>query len=69
LLFDRLLDEEEALEDLEDNDEDKDGKVTWEEYLKTHYSYSKEEIAEMRRKDQEEELQFLVVKSFLTCLC
>lgn len=58
----RLLDEEEALEDLEDNDEDHDGKVAWEEYVKAHFSYTLDEISEMRRNNQEEELQFLAVR-------
>lgn len=56
----RLLDEEEALEEFDENDEDGDGKLTWKEYLKTHFSYTEDEIKEMRASDRDDSLQFLV---------
>ncbi|XP_045159992.1 calumenin-B-like isoform X1 [Mercenaria mercenaria] len=56
----KLLDEEEALEEFDDKDEDHDGKISWTEYLSTHFSYTEDEIKEMRKTDREDVLQFLV---------
>ncbi|KAL4236212.1 EF-hand domain pair [Mactra antiquata] len=55
----KLLDEEEAIEEFEDKDEDQDGKINWIEYLQTHFSYTEDEIKEMRKNDREDILQFL----------
>ena len=60
-LQNRLLDEEEALEEMEEKDDDKDGKISWEEYVKTHYSYSMDDVKEMRKNDRSDVLEFLKV--------
>ena len=46
---------------MEEKDEDKDGKLSWEEYLKNHFSYSKEDIAEMRKNERQDVSDFLKV--------
>ena len=61
IILSRLLDEEEALEDLEENDADGDGAVTWLEYLKGHFSYSPDDIKDMRRSDRDDVATFIVV--------
>lgn len=64
LYFIRLLDEEEAVEEFDDKDEDQDGKLSWKDYLQAHFSYSEDEIKEMRKTDRDDVLQFLVVCNF-----
>ena len=57
------------MEDFDEKDEDHDGKLTWKEYLHAHFSYSEDEIKEMRRTDRDDVLQFLVVCSVVMYFC
>ncbi|XP_052775237.1 calumenin-like isoform X1 [Mya arenaria] len=56
----KLLDEEEAVEDLEENDQDGDGQLTWVEYLKGHFAYTPEDIKEMRKNGRDDIQTFLL---------
>ncbi|XP_076440197.1 reticulocalbin-2-like [Babylonia areolata] len=42
------LDREEAMEKFDEEDDDKDGKVTWKEYLGKVYSFSSDDVQNMR---------------------
>jgi Ca2+-binding EF-hand superfamily protein len=50
----RMLDSEEAMEKLEDEDENKDGKVTFAEMLHKQYGYSEEDLADVQKEEEEE---------------
>lgn len=56
----RLLDEEEAIEEMEEKDENHDGKIPWPEYLHSNFDYTEDEITEMRKSDRADMLHFLV---------
>nr|UTK45786.1 reticulocalbin-2-like protein [Crepidula fornicata] len=47
------LDREEAAERFEEEDEDKDGKVTWDEYLDKVYGFNKLDVDEMQKSVNE----------------
>ena len=58
LILFRALNEEEALEDLKKSDKDKDGQVTWVEYLDGEHSYTEEEAREvMEAKEDDKDLK------------
>ena len=63
----RLLDEEEALEELDEVDKNKDGKVDWPEFLESHFSYSEDDIKNFRKQSDKETEDLLQVSTFL-CL-
>lgn len=44
----RKLDQDEALEKFDEEDDNKDGKLSWEEYLDKAYSFSGEDVENMR---------------------
>lgn len=48
------LDEEDSLEQLKEHDTDKDGKVTWKEYISKQYGYNPEDMEDFKHRDQED---------------
>ncbi|KAL3869094.1 hypothetical protein ACJMK2_041820 [Sinanodonta woodiana] len=57
----RLLDEEEALEEMAEQDEDKDNLISWKEYLHSQFSYNEADIKDFRNNPKEEIQQFLEI--------
>ncbi|BFZ16744.1 hypothetical protein BsWGS_19784 [Bradybaena similaris] len=51
----RMLDREEAVEKLEDEDENGDGKVTFSEILQKEYGYTEDDLADVQKEEQEDE--------------
>lgn len=51
----RMLDAEEALDKYKEEDEDKDGKVTFAEILHKQYGYKEEELKELEKMESEDE--------------
>ena len=62
LFMDRLLDEEEALEELDELDQDGDEKIQWKEFVESHFSYTEDEVKEMREKRSAEHEELLMVR-------
>ena len=58
----RLLDEEEALEELDELDQDGDEKIQWKEFVESHFSYTEDEVKEMREKRSAEHEELLMVR-------
>lgn len=58
----RKLDEEDSLEQLKEHDTDKDGKVTWKEYISKQYGYNPEDMEDFKHRDQEDLEDFNKVK-------
>ncbi|CAG5127492.1 unnamed protein product [Candidula unifasciata] len=50
-----MLDREEAMEKLEDEDENGDGKVTFAEILQKQYGYTEEDLADVQKEEEEDE--------------
>ena len=55
----KKLDASDALERFNGNDADKDGQVTWKEFVKNVYEYSLEEVEEFKKDHSEEMRTFL----------
>ncbi len=59
----RSVDLEEAVDNVEGMDKDKDGAVSWGEYLKDVYSYDEAEFKELeRQKENKENKDFFEVR-------
>ena len=65
--FHRLLDEEEAVEEMNELDKNLDKKIHWPEFLQAHFSYNEDELKEFRYKNnkENEELMRVSTKTFL----
>ena len=50
-----MLDKEEAMEKLEDEDGNADGKLTFEELLDKQYGYTMEDVSRLKAGDLDEE--------------
>ena len=61
-----MLDEEEALEELEELDKDGDSQLKWQEYLESHFSYTQDELKDMRKEDSEDNEELLKVSTAYT---
>uniref|UniRef100_A0A0B7B4B9 Reticulocalbin-3 n=1 Tax=Arion vulgaris TaxID=1028688 RepID=A0A0B7B4B9_9EUPU len=51
----RMLDREEAMEKLEDEDENNDGKVTFDEILHKQYGYSEEDLEDVQKEAEDDD--------------
>lgn len=50
-----MLDREEAVEKLEDEDENGDGKVSFSEILQKQYGYTEDDLADVQKEEEEDE--------------
>lgn len=71
----RLIDNEEAVEKVEEDDENKDGKVTFAEIAKKHYGYTEEDLIKLKEehgddleKSEGDEEEIEILKVFLAKL-
>ena len=64
LFHTRKLDEEEASEAFSQSDADKDGTVTWEEYLLAAYNTDKDKLAELEKQSPKEASELKKVNVF-----
>ena len=57
----RTLDEEESEARLKESDVNKDGKLTWKEYLEKVYSYKPEDLAQFEKDKNPDMVEFAKV--------
>ena len=57
-----MLDEEEALEELEELDKDGDNQLQWQEFLESHFSYTQDELKDMQKENSKDSMDLLRVR-------